>query len=112
MNQIREIKYYATNEGKIPFDEWFKSLTDINAQARITLRLERVKLGNLGDSKFVGDGVFELSVDYGQGYRIYFSQIGSTIILLLCGGDKRTQAKDISKAQSYWKHYRRTNNEQ
>ena len=64
-------------------------------------------LGNLGDCHGVGDGVQELRIDYGPGYRVYFGQVGSTIVLLLCGGDKSTQAKDIEQAKRYWSEYRR-----
>jgi putative addiction module killer protein len=78
----REIKNYITPEGKIPFSDWSKSLRDINAKAKIRAALKRVALGNLGDYKSVGEGVCELRINYGPGYRIYFGQIGSTIILL------------------------------
>lgn len=72
--------------------------------------MNRVSLGNLGDYLSVGEGVSELRIDYGSGYRIYFGQIGKTIILLLCGGDKKTQAKDIEIAKKYWRDYRRREN--
>jgi len=62
-------------------------------------------LGNLGNSKSVGEGVCELKIDFGPGYRVYFGQLGSTIVLLLCGGDKSTQEQDIRKAYEYWKEY-------
>jgi putative addiction module killer protein len=107
----REIRQYITAEGKIPFDEWINSLRDIRAQARIEQRLDRLLSGNLGDYKFVGDGVYELRIDYGSGYRIYFGQIGLVVILLLCGGDKSTQNRDIRKAREYWQDFRRQNNE-
>lgn len=85
-------------------------MRDIKAKTKIAQRLNRLNLGNLGDYKSVGGGVYELRIDYGSGYRIYFGQIGTTIILLLCGGDKRTQAKDIEIAQKYWQDYRRREN--
>ena len=69
--------------------------------------MDRVSLGNLGDCHGVGDGVQELRIDYGPGYRVYFGQLGSTIVLLLCGGDKSTQANDIEQAKHYWNEYRR-----
>ncbi|WP_449417116.1 type II toxin-antitoxin system RelE/ParE family toxin [Phormidium nigroviride] len=102
----REIERYTTSEGRVPYDEWFNSLRDINAQAKIISRLNRIADGNLGDSRSVGEGVCELKINYGPGYRIYFGQIGSTIVLLLCGGDKSTQDKDIRQAKEYWINYR------
>ena len=71
------------------------------------MRLDRVSLGNFGDCRSVGEGVQELRIDYGPGYRVYFGQLGSTIVLLLCGGDKSTQAKDINLAHYYWSEYRK-----
>ncbi|MDZ8227227.1 type II toxin-antitoxin system RelE/ParE family toxin [Nostoc sp. ChiVER01] len=102
----KEIKSYLSVNGINPFSEWFDSLRDIRAKAKIRARLDRVEAGNLGDCKSVGDGVFELRIDYGSGYRIYFGQQGSTVIILLCGGDKSTQDKDIAKAKEYWEDYR------
>ena len=103
--QPREIQNYLTAEGRSPFEEWLDSLRDMKARVKIEKRLQRVALGNLGDYRSVGEGVFELKIDYGPGYRIYFGQIGSTIILLLCGGDKSTQEQDIEKAKEYWRDY-------
>ena len=74
------------------------------------MRLERIKLGNLGDFRSVGEGVCELRIDYGPGYRIYFGQIGNIIVILLLGGDKSTQNRDIRKAIEYWKDYRSQEN--
>ncbi|UVK45244.1 type II toxin-antitoxin system RelE/ParE family toxin [Mesorhizobium sp. AR07] len=81
----------------VEFSEWFKSLKDIRAKARIQVRIDRVELGNLGDTKFF-DGIGELRIDYGPGYRVYFVKAGNTIIILLCGGDKSSQKADIKKA--------------
>ncbi|MFM6451664.1 MAG: type II toxin-antitoxin system RelE/ParE family toxin [Planktothrix sp.] len=108
--QPKEIRRYVASDGKIPFDQWFNRLRDRQAQYRIDLRLKKLQLGNLGDCRFVGEGVYELKIDYGPGYRIYFAQVGVTIILLLCGGDKSTQKQDIDQAQKYWKHYRTSEN--
>ncbi|MEH1883514.1 MULTISPECIES: type II toxin-antitoxin system RelE/ParE family toxin [unclassified Nostoc] len=108
--QPREIRNYLTVDGKNIFDEWLDSLRDRRAKAKIRARLDRVEDGNLGDCKSVGEGVFELRIDYGQGYRIYFGQEGITIIILLCGGDKSTQKQDVDKAQEYWKDYRSRDN--
>ena len=74
------------------------------------MRLERIKLGNLGDFRSVGEGVCELRIDYGPGYRIYFGQIGNIIVIILLGGDKSTQNRDIRKAIEYWRDYRSQEN--
>ncbi len=76
---------------------WFEALKDVRAQARIQVRIKRLELGLFGDAKFF-DGIGELRIDYGPGYRIYFVKRGDTVVLLLCGGDKSTQRRDISKA--------------
>jgi len=106
----RDIQRYVTPDGKVPFDEWFLSLRDRKTKAKIDKRLDRVARGNLGDYRRVGEGVCELRVDWGPGYRIYFGQMGSSIILLLCGGDKSTQERDIRTAIEYWQAYRREEN--
>jgi putative addiction module killer protein len=103
--QPREIRYFLTEDGISPFITWLNALRDRKAQHKIEIRLKRVELGNLGDYKSVGEGVYELRLDFGPGYRIYFVQIGVTIILLLCGGDKSTQDQDIQQAQKYWRNY-------
>jgi putative addiction module killer protein len=108
--QPREIRNYLTVDGKNIFDEWLDSLRNRRAKAKIRTRLDRVEDGNSGDCKSVGEGVFELRIDYGPDYRIYFGQEGITIIILLCGGDKTTQKQDIDKAQEYWKDYRSRDN--
>ncbi len=108
--QPKEIQRYTTPDNGVPFEEWFNVLRDGKAKARIKLRLDRVQLGNLGDYRFVGEGVYELKIDYGPGYRIYFGQIGTTIILLLIGGDKSTQDRDIRQAIQYWTDYRSEDN--
>jgi putative addiction module killer protein len=80
------------------YKRWFKSLRDGVARARINARIRRLSTGNLGDFKPVGEGVYELRIDHGPGYRVYFTQRGSVVTLLLCGGDKRTQSTDIKRA--------------
>jgi putative addiction module killer protein len=89
---VREILKSAT------FDAWFSGLKDRQAKARIAARIDRLSLGNAGDVKSVGSGVSEIRIDYGPGYRVYFTQRGPVIIVILCGGDKRTQAADIKRA--------------
>ncbi|KZD04916.1 type II toxin-antitoxin system RelE/ParE family toxin [Oceanibaculum pacificum] len=82
------------------FARWFDGLRDRDAKARIAIRLRRLSLGNAGDVKPVGDGISELRIDYGPGYRVYYSQRGPVLVLLLCGGDKRTQKQDIATAKA------------
>ncbi|MCW6049283.1 type II toxin-antitoxin system RelE/ParE family toxin [Lyngbya sp. CCAP 1446/10] len=108
--QPKEIQRYVTPDGQIPFTEWLKALRDLKAEAKIRGRLDRIKLGNLGDFRSVGAGVFELKIDWGPGYRVYFGQIEQTIVLILCGGDKSTQDRDIRKAIEYWIDYRSRDN--
>ena len=103
----KELRIYVTKDGHEPFSEWLASLRDIRARAKIRVRLDRVSLGNVGDCHTIGDGVQELRIDYGPGYRVYFGQEGGMIVLLLCGGDKSTQSSDIETAMRYWSEYRR-----
>ncbi len=105
--QPREIQNYLAADGTRPFVEWLDSLRDTRAVDKVEKRLKRVACGNLGDYRFVGEGVCELKIDYGPGYRVYFGQIGSKIVLLLCGGDKSSQEQDIHRAKEYWKDYER-----
>lgn len=102
MNTI-EIVIYTTKTGKSPFSQWEDKL-DTKSQAIIANRLDRIRLGNFGDCKPIkgGNGVKELCVDFGPGYRIYFGMRGSTIVVLLIGGEKKSQLRDIEKAKQYW----------
>lgn len=81
------------------FDRWLKRLRDPQAKARVEMRIRRLSLGNPGDVQPVGEGLSEMRVDYGPGYRVYFMQRSSVLVLLLCGGDNSTQQKDIAKAR-------------
>jgi putative addiction module killer protein len=103
----RELRLYVAGNGKVPFSRWLNSLRDTRARAVIRVRLNRIRLGSFGDCKSVGDGVMELRIDYGPGYRVYFGQVDQRIVLLLCGGDKSFQGRDIAKARAYWADYRR-----
>ncbi len=102
-----ELQRYQTASGDLPFDKWFEALRDGLAKAKILARLTRLAAGNPGDSKTVGNGVLELRIDHGSGYRIYYALAGQTLILLLCGGDKTTQSQDISTAKRYWDDFKR-----
>lgn len=103
----QELREYVRANGKNPFRDWFHSLKDVDARARIRVRLNRIRMGNFGDSKSVGEGVHELRLTFGPGYRVYFGKDGPDIVLLLCGGTKREQSMDIRTAQEYWQDYRR-----
>jgi putative addiction module killer protein len=88
-----------------PFSKWLDTLKDARGVAIIRARLNRILLGNFGDCKSVGGDVEELRIDFGPGYRVYFARSGSTLVILRCGGDKRTQARDIETARLYWREY-------
>jgi putative addiction module killer protein len=103
-----EIEFYAMANGEQPCQDWLDSLSDRRAKTRINLRIDRLCEGNFGDYKSVGQGVFELRMPFGPGYRVYFGIIEETVILLLLGGDKSTQTKDIQRAQAFWRDYRRS----
>ncbi len=104
----RELRLYRTPTGRAPFSEWYDAIQDLNLQGRIDRRLERVANGNFGDYRSVGSGVFELRLHFGPGYRIYFGEVDNTIVLLLCAGDKSSQARDIRRAKDYWSQYKET----
>ena len=108
MDDVRiEIFEYLLEGGQNPFREWLEGLKDRQARAKIRVRLNRIRLGNFGDCKSVGHGVSELRVPYGPGYRVYFGRKGNTVVILLYGGDKSTQSRDIALAQEYWREYLR-----
>jgi putative addiction module killer protein len=103
-----EIREYAV-EGRSPFAEWFDALDAVTAD-RVDRYIRRLETGNFGAAKVVGEGVFELRLDFGPGYRVYFGRDGKTLIILLGGGSKRRQAADIAAAIARWKHYKQTKN--
>jgi putative addiction module killer protein len=98
--------YYQTASGKRPFVEWLAALSDRQARVKIQARLARVAVGNFGDVETVGEGILELRIDWGPGYRVYFARVGRVIVLLLCRGDKSTQHKDIDRAKRFFKDYK------
>ncbi len=106
-DSIIQVLEYITEDGINPFHNWLNSLKDRSARARIRVRLNRVRLGNFGDCKPVGKGVNELRVDYGPGYRIYYGKTETSIVIVLCGGSKKTQSKDMQLAQTYWAEFKR-----
>ena len=98
--------HYQTLDGHYLFAEWIGSLQDIKAQARIAARLLRLENGNFGDCRPVGGGVWELRIDWGPGYRVYYAIAEKRVILLCEGGDKRTQKADIVRAQGRWREWK------
>src|SRR5580700_4773341 len=106
MSGVFEIRYYLTRTGKNVFETWLESLNDDVAEARIDARINRLAHGNFGDCKPVGGGVWELRIDWGPGYRVYYAMVGHACVLLLCGGDKRKQSGDIARAIEYLRDYK------
>lgn len=100
------MNYYLTKKGEKPFKEWLDRLKDIRARQKVRIRLDRVRLGSLGKNRSVGEGVFEIKIDYGPGYRVYCVIEERTIILLLLGGDKSSQKGDIALAREYWRDHK------
>ena len=98
-----EIRHYVTVAGVDSFQKWLDGLKDIQGRIAIQRRIDRALRDNFGDHKFCQDGVWELRIDLGPGYRIYYAQAEKTVVLLLCGGSKRTQTTDITTAVRYWK---------
>lgn len=106
MQEVYEIQYYEQDNGKSPFIDWEEDLTR-QERAIVTTRLARVRKGNFGDNDFItgSKSIYELRIDFGPGYRIYYTIIGKKIVLLLCGGKKKSQSRDIEKAKEYYKDY-------
>lgn len=102
MNDPLEIKYYKDSADKSPFLEWLESLDDRMGRAKIKVNIDRLEQGNFGSCRSLGGGLHELKIHYGPGYRVYFGMMERSIILILGGGLKRTQNKDIEKAGQRW----------
>jgi putative addiction module killer protein len=102
-----KIEQYQDEDGGIPYRAWFTKLRDAVAKAAIAKRIDRLALGNFGYCREVGNGVSELKIDLGPGYRVYVGQQGEKLVILLCGGDKSTQPKDIDLAKKYWADWKR-----
>jgi putative addiction module killer protein len=100
---------YVREDGSAPFSEWLASLRDLQAKTAIRRRIDRIGAGNPGNTKPLRNGISEIKIDMGPGYRVYYSHHGHTIVLLLCGGDKRTQDADIAKAVGYWEDWKNRN---
>lgn len=104
---MMQLLRYQREDGREPFSEWLNGLRDKMAQARIRIRMRQVEAGNLGDYEPVGEGVLELRVHVGAGYRVYCGRHGKTVVLLLCGGDKASQTRDIQQAKELWAEWKR-----
>jgi putative addiction module killer protein len=104
-----EVRRFVTESGTDVVGRWLLDLNDERARAKINIRIARLALGNLGDCKSLGKGLFELRIDYGPGYRLYFARIDPAIVLLLCGGDKRRQSVDIDRATTLLQNYHKRN---
>src|SRR5262245_36402420 len=100
-----EIRHYIAAGNKDLIADWLRKLGDLKAKTAIIRRLNRLEQGNFGDFKPCREGVYELRVDTGPGYRVYYAQAGKTVLLLLCAGNKRTQDADIRKACEYWRDW-------
>ena len=107
-----EIKHYVTDDGRDVFADWREKVKDNKTKIAIDRRIYRAELGNFGDHKPCREGVWELRIDVGPGLRIYYAQAGKAVVLLLCGGTKRSQDADIAKACEYWKNWQRSNLQQ
>jgi putative addiction module killer protein len=104
---VIKLVYCQQENGSYPFIEWITALRDKVAKARIASRLRQVESGNLGDSKPVGEGVTELRIHVGAGYRVYCARHGQHLVILLCGGDKDSQSRDIARAKELWAEWKR-----
>lgn len=106
------IEHYLTvDEQKDVYDDWLRRLRDAQAKVAVIRRVTSVEQGNFGDHKFCRDGVWELRIDAGPGYRVYYGLAGHRLVLLLCGGDKRTQDADIARAVAYWQDWQQRGDE-
>lgn len=106
MRTVIEIRHYVSRAGKDVFDDWLSQLADARAQAKIASRINRLAAGNFGDCRALRQGVSELRIDWGPGYRVYYALLGRVCVLLLCGGDKRKQSSDIDRALEYLRDYK------
>jgi putative addiction module killer protein len=105
MNRVpkeRRILKYTMPNGKVPYDEWLDSLGDIQGKAKIQVAVERLAEGNIGSFRHLGGGLTELKIHHGPGYRVYYAEHENRVVILLCGGDKGAQGRDIEKAGKYW----------
>lgn len=101
-----DVRHYLTLDGRDPFQEWLDGIADIRVRVAVLRRIDRLMVGNFGDRRFCGAGVWELRLDIGSGFRVYYAMAGTGLLLVLGGGPKRTQQADIEHAVARWKQYR------
>ena len=99
------MRHYLSSEGRSPFEDWFNDL-DAAAAAKVSVALVRLGLGNVSNARSVGEGVLEYRIDWGPGYRIYFGRDGDTLVILLTGGTKKRQQRDIERPKEFWTDYK------
>ena len=109
MSERYKIEHYKDDNGKDIYKEWLKNLRDQQGKAAIFRAVDRMEDGNFGEHRFCRDGVWELVINHGPGYRVYYSVIGTLLVLLLCGGSKRSQDRDIGRAVAYLRKYKEEN---
>ena len=101
-----DVEHYLSPAGRDPFQQWLDGLVDLRCRVAVLRRIDRMAGGNPGDHRFCRDGVWELRIDCGPGYRVYFARASANRVVLLCGGSKRGQSADIATAAAYWADYR------
>jgi putative addiction module killer protein len=108
MKPVLDLVRYECPDGTVPLSDWLATIRDRRTQARIRIRIAQLRDGNFGDAKSVGEGVVELRIHVGCGHRIYCARHGSAVVVLLCGGSKKSQDDDIRQAKEYWNHWKRS----
>lgn len=108
--KMYKISVYTTVDGKAPFLNWLESIKDFQVRRRIQLRIDRLEIGNFGDTKQIDNSLYELRLFFGSGYRVYYTIENDKLVILLMGGDKSTQSKDIKKAKEYLQDYKGDSN--
>ncbi len=103
---VIELRYYVDEDGRSPFEQWIAGL-DRHSEAKVVVALTRLEQGNFSNVKSVGEGVLELRLDWGPGYRLYFGRDGAVLVILLTGGTKQRQPRDVERAKTYWADYKR-----
>jgi len=105
MTRPKDVRFYVTEDGHVTVEEWLSAIEDQRARTAIDARIARLRLGLVGHVRELGEGVHELKIGVGQGYRVYFGNVSNVVVLLLCGGIKRTQKGDIKRAKELWNDY-------